>query len=77
MYYFYMILIRCRLTNVCYLIFLTDTWMTIRPQTGRGSRGPTRLKSLALRRAAGEKTRVDIDVNTGVAFGPKVYEFMR
>jgi len=33
MYYFYMILIRCRLTNVCYLIFLTETWMTIRPQS--------------------------------------------
>jgi len=29
-----------------------------------------------LRRAVGEKTRVDIDVNTRVAFGPKAYEFM-
>jgi len=47
------------------------------PRSGRGSKGPTRLKRLTLRRAAGEKTRVDIDVNTGVAFGPKaeiVYE---
>jgi len=29
-----------------------------------------------LRCAAGEKTRVDIDVNTGVAFGPKADELM-
>jgi len=34
------------------------------------------LKRLALRRAAGEKTRVDIDVNIGVAFVPKAYDFM-
>jgi len=34
------------------------------------------LKHLALRRAVGEKTRVDIDINTGVAFGPKADEFM-
>jgi len=29
-----------------------------------------------LKRAAGEKTRVDIDVNTGVAFGSHVEEFV-
>jgi len=29
-----------------------------------------------LRRAAGEQTHVDIDVNTRVAFGPKADEFM-
>jgi len=29
-----------------------------------------------LKRVVGEKTCVDIDVNTGVAFGPKVDEFM-
>ena len=34
------------------------------------------MKRLALRRAAGDKTRVDIDVNTGVAFGRKADEFM-
>ena len=33
MYYFYMILIRCRLTNVCYLLFLTEIWMMIRLQS--------------------------------------------
>jgi len=27
-----MILIRCRLITVCYLIFLTQIWMTIRLQ---------------------------------------------
>jgi len=48
----------------------------IRPRSGRGSRGPTRLKRLALKRATGEKTHVDIDINTGVAFDPKAYEFM-
>jgi len=34
------------------------------------------LKRLALKRAASEKTRVDIDVNTEVAFGPKADKFM-
>ena len=33
------------------------------------------MKRLALRCAAGEKTRVDIDVNTGVTFDPNVDEF--
>ena len=33
------------------------------------------MKRLALKRAAGEKTHADIDVNTGVAFGPNVDEF--
>ena len=34
------------------------------------------MKRLALRRATGEKTRVGIDVNTRVAFGPKAHQFM-
>ena len=55
---------------------MDDDHTPIRPRSGRGSRGPTRLKSLALRRAAGDKIRVDIDLNTGVAFGPKADEFM-
>ncbi|XP_068503674.1 uncharacterized protein [Phaseolus vulgaris] len=55
---------------------MDDDQTPVRPRSGRGSRGPTRLKRLALRRAAGEKTHVDIDVNTGVAFGPKADEFM-
>jgi len=42
----------------------------IRPRSGRGSRGPTRLKRLSLRRVASEKTQVDINVNTEVASGP-------
>ena len=55
---------------------MDDDQTPVRPRSGRGSRGPTRLKRLALRRVAGEKTCVDIDVNTGVAFGPKADEFM-
>jgi len=34
------------------------------------------LKCLAFKRVVGEKTRVDIDVNTRVAFGPQADEFM-
>jgi len=34
------------------------------------------LKRLTLKRVAGEKTRVDIDVNTEVTFGPNADEFM-
>jgi len=37
--------------------------------------GLTRLERLSLRRAAGEKTRVDIDVNIGVASGPNAETF--
>jgi len=55
---------------------MDDDQTPLKPRSGRGNRGPTRLKRLALRGAAGEKTRVDIDVNTGVAFDPKAYEFM-
>ena len=55
---------------------MDDDQTPIKPRSERGSRGPTRLKHLALRRVVGEKTRVDIDVNTGVAFGPKANEFM-
>ena len=55
---------------------MDDDQTPLRPRSGRSSRGPTRLKHLALRRATGEKTRVDIVVNTGVAFGPKADEFM-
>jgi len=29
-----------------------------------------------LKRVVGEKTRVDIDIHTGVAFGPNANEFM-
>jgi len=55
---------------------MDDDQTPIRPRFGRGSRGPTRLKRLALKRVAGEKTRVDIDVNTGVAFGSKADQCM-
>ena len=55
---------------------MDDDQTPIRPRSGRGSRGPTRLKRLALKRAASEKTCVEIDVNTRVAFGPKAYAFM-
>jgi len=47
----------------------------IRPQSGQANRGPTRLKRLSLRRVASEKTPVDINVNTGVAYGPNVETF--
>ena len=60
-------LIRCRLTNVCYLIFLThmdDDQTPIRSRFGRGSIGPTRLKCLTWKHVVGEMTHVDIDVNT-------------
>ena len=55
---------------------MDDDQTPIKPRSGQDSRGPTRLKCLALKRVAGEKTRADIDVNTGVAFGPKADEFM-
>ena len=55
---------------------MDDDQTPLKPRSGRGSRGPTRLKRIALRRVACEKTRVDIDVNTEVAFGPKADEFM-
>jgi len=55
---------------------MDDDQTPIRSRSGRGSRGPTRLKRLALKRVAGEKTRVDIDVNTGMTFGPHANEFM-
>jgi len=55
---------------------MDDDQTPIRPRSRRGIKGPTRLKCLALRRAASEKTRVDIDVNTTVAFGPEADEFM-
>jgi len=54
---------------------MDDNQTPIRPRSGRGNKGPTRLKRLSLRRAAGEKTRLDIDVNTGVASGPNVETF--
>jgi len=52
-----------------------DDQTPIRPPSRRSSRGPTRLKRLSLRHASGEKTHVDIDVNTGVAFGPSAENF--
>jgi len=55
---------------------INDDQNPIRSRSGRGSRGHTRLKRLALKRVASEKTRVDIDANTGVAFGPHADEFM-
>jgi len=54
---------------------MDDNHTPIRSRSGRGSRGPTRLKRLALTRAVGETTRVDIDVNTEVALGLNAYEF--
>jgi len=54
---------------------MEDDQTPIRSRSGRGSRGPTRLKRLALKRDAGETTHVDIEVNTGVAFGLNTYEF--
>jgi len=55
---------------------MDDDQTSIRPRSGQGSRGPTRLKRLALKRVVGEKTRIDIDVNTVVALGPNADEFM-
>ena len=43
--------------------------------SGRSGRGPTRLRSLSLRRASGEKTPLDIDVHTGIASGPHAQSF--
>jgi len=54
---------------------MDDDQTPIRPRSGRGRRGTTRLKSLPLKCAVGERIRVDIDVNTGLAFGPKADEF--
>ena len=38
--------------------------------TKKPTRGATRMRKLLIKRAKGEKTPVDIDVNTGVASGP-------
>jgi len=54
---------------------MNDDQTPIRSQSGRGSREPTRLKRLALKHVVGETTCVDIDVNTGVAFGSNADEF--
>ena len=54
---------------------MDDDQTLIRSQFGRGRRGPTRLKRLALKRLSRKTTRVDIDVITGVAFGPNADEF--
>ena len=54
---------------------MDDDQTQIRSRSGRGSRGPTRLKCLALKHAIGEMTCVDIDVNTRVAFGLIADEF--
>ncbi|XP_052727001.1 uncharacterized protein LOC108332271 isoform X1 [Vigna angularis] len=45
------------------------------PTTSRRTRGATRLRQLILRRNAGERTPVIIDVVTGVASGPNAYVF--
>jgi len=54
---------------------MDDDQTPIRPRSGRGSRGPNILKRLSLKHVVGETTRVDIDVNTQVAFGPNAYSF--
>jgi len=54
---------------------MDDDQTPIRPRSGRGSKGPTRLKRLSLRRVVGEKTRVDIDVNTRAAFDANAETF--
>jgi len=54
---------------------MDDDQTLMRPRSGRGNRGPTRLKRLSLRRVAGEKTHLDIDVNAGVASGPNAKTF--
>jgi len=54
---------------------MADNQTPIRPQYGRGSRGPTRLKRVSLRCSNGEKTPVDLDINTRVASGPNVEMF--
>jgi len=45
---------------------MDDDQTPIRPRFGRGNKGLTRLKRLSLKRVAGETTRVDININTGV-----------
>jgi len=54
---------------------MVDDQTLIRPSSGRASRGPTRFKRLSFRRAAGEKTHVDIDDNTGMASSPNAKTF--
>ena len=54
---------------------MDDGQTPIKPQLGRGNKQPTRLKHFSLRRVAGEKIHIDIDVNTGVASGPNVETF--
>jgi len=56
---------------------MVDDQTPIKPRSERGSKGPIRLKRLSLKRVAAEKIRVDIDVNTGVAFGSNAYSFKR
>ena len=54
---------------------MDDNQTPIRSRSGRGSRGPTRLKRLSLKRVVGETTRVELDVNTRVAFSPNANSF--
>jgi len=54
---------------------MDDDQTPIRPRSEQGNIGPTRLKRLSLKRVVGETTCVDIDVNTGVAFGPNADSF--
>ena len=39
------------------------------PPSKRSGRGATRLKALTKKLASGKKTKVDVDVNTGMAYG--------
>lgn len=43
--------------------------------SNKSGRGATRLRSLSLRRATGERIPVNIDVNTGIASGPNAESF--
>jgi len=54
---------------------MDDDQTPIRLRSEQGSSGPTRLKCLSLKRVVGEATHVNIDVNTGVAFGPNADSF--
>jgi len=51
---------------------MDDNQSPIKPRSGRGNKGPTRLKHLSLRCVVGEKTHVDINVNTRESSDPNV-----
>ena len=81
MFLFYMNFLLCNLTNVCYIIFNIDmaddqTSSSSANPSGRSTRGATRLRSLSLRCASGDRTPLTIDVSTGVPFGSNVDTFI-